>query len=49
MKYVPSSLFQKVPNPNQVLYDILDVHYIMDEMENDTFVPRVYVVYLMYL
>ena len=37
---------QKVPNPKQVLYD---VHYIMDEMENDTFAPRVHVVYLMCL
>ena len=35
---------QKVPNPKRVLYD---VHYIMDEMENDTFAPRVHVVYLM--
>ena len=30
---------QKVPNPKRVLHD---VHYIMDEMENDTFEPRVH-------
>ena len=35
---------QNVPNPKWVLYD---VHYIMDEMENDTFASRVHVVYLM--
>ena len=37
---------QKVPNPKRVRFN---VHYIMDEMENDTFVPRVHVVYLMRL
>ena len=39
------SPFQRFPIQNGCFYDILDVH-LMDGMENNTFAPRLHIVYL---
>ena len=39
------SPFQRFLIQNRCFYDMLDVH-LMDEMENNTFAPRLHIVYL---
>ena len=39
------SLFKGFPIQNGCFYDMVDVH-LMDEMENNTFAPRLHIVYL---
>ena len=39
------SPFKRFPIQNGCFYNMLDVH-LMDEMENNTFAPRLHIVYL---
>ena len=43
--FVILSLFKGFPIQNGCFYDMLDVH-LMDEMVNNTFAPRLHIVYL---